>query len=226
MDTDKLFEQLKALAGENIIGYNNKLIPNAAPCIGVKLPELRKLAKQYAKEDYITFMGECPDTYYEYEILKAYVIGYAKDDIDNILKCASEFVPKIHDWAVNDGFCSTFKIAAKHPQKVWDWMMQYTDGGEYEQRMVAVMCMSYYLNNEYIDRVLDLMDKLKYDGYYTRMGVAWCVATAMAKQRDRTFTYMQNNKLEDWTYNKSIQKMLESYRISNEDKILLRQMKR
>ena len=88
--------------------------------------------------------------------------------------------------------------------------------------------MDYYLEDEDIDETLAMLDALKHDSYYRKMGVAWAVATAMAKQREKTLTYMQpgNNTLDDWTYNKSIQKMIESYRISDEDKVMLRAMKR
>ena len=99
---------------------------------------------------------------------------------------------------------------------------------EFDQRFVAVMLMDYYLEDEDIDETLDMLDGLKHDSYYCKMGVAWAVATAMAKQREKTWEYMMqgNNTLDDWTYNKAIQKMIESYRISDEDKELLRQMKR
>lgn len=88
--------------------------------------------------------------------------------------------------------------------------------------------MDYYLTDEYIDLTLEVLDSLKNEEYYCKMAVAWAVATAWVKQREKTFSYMQqgNNTLDDWTYNKSIQKMLESYRVSEEDKEMLRGMKR
>ena len=99
---------------------------------------------------------------------------------------------------------------------------------EYKQRLVAVMLMDYYLTDEYIDMSLEVLDSLKNEKYYCKMAVAWAIATAWAKQREKTFCYMQdgNNTLDDWTYNKAIQKMLESYRVSDEDKRILRTMKR
>ena len=97
---------------------------------------------------------------------------------------------------------------------------------EFSQRVVAVLLMSHFLTEEYIKPVLDVMNDLDYDGYYTKMGVAWCVATAYAKYPDETNSFLIENRLSDWTYNKAIQKMLESCRIAEEDKAALRKKKR
>ena len=97
---------------------------------------------------------------------------------------------------------------------------------EFSQRVAAVLLMSHFLVPEYIGRVLAVMDTLQYDGYYTRMGVAWCVATAYAKFPKETAVYLADNKLQDWTYNKAIQKMCESYRVGEEDKAYWKARKR
>ena len=97
---------------------------------------------------------------------------------------------------------------------------------EYSQRVVAVVLLSHFLVDDYIECVLMLMNQLQQDSYYTKMGVAWCVATAMAKYPEETLKYMKNNKLNNWTFNKSIQKIKESFRVSDEYKSILNSMKR
>lgn len=207
--------------------FTSGLIPGTDPILGVRVPVIRDLAKKIAKEDWRSYLAGARDDSYEEIMLQGFVIGYAKADIDEILSCAKVFIPKIHDWAVNDGFCSTFKIARKHRQKVWDFLMQYKDSpNEFEQRVVAVMLMAHYLEADYIDRVLKVWDELKHEGYYCRMGVAWGIATAYAKFPKETHAFLLENHLDDFTYNKAIQKMLESYRVSAEDKAVLRTMKR
>lgn len=221
--TFKLFE----LSEKNILDYCNKLIPGSLPVIGVKLPTLRKMAKSIAGEDYQRFMNQYEEDYFEQLILKAYVIGYAKDDVDTILRVADSFTPKIHDWAVNDAFCQNFSIARKYPDKIVAWLEKYADRcDEFSQRIVAVMMMSHLLQDEYIELVLNTMNRLQNDGYYAKMGVAWCVATAYAKYPTETMRYLKENSLSDWTFNKAIQKMRESYRVSDEDKLVLTKMKR
>ena len=155
------------------------------------------------------------------------MLGYAKDEIETILSYADRFIPKIKDWSVNDSFCQNFTVARKHPERVYEWLLGYAvKEEEFSQRVVAVLLMSHFLVPEYIDKVLEVMDTLQYDGYYTRMGVAWCVATAYAKFPKETAAYLEDNKLQDWTYNKAIQKMCESYRVGDEDKTYWKARKR
>lgn len=227
MNIEKINETLFAYAAHAQDAYYKKVVPNGKPSIGVKVPLLRKLAKEIAKEDYRFFMEHYTCEYLEQETLKAFVIGYAKDDIKTILHYADEFIPQIHDWMVNDAFCQNFSIARKHRAEVFDWLMQYKQmQKEYPQRVVAVILMSHFLVDDYYQQVLDTMNELQYDGYYTKMGVAWCVATAYAKYPKATMGFLKENELDDWTYNKSIQKMLESYRVSPQDKEILKTMKR
>ncbi|MBE5929438.1 MAG: DNA alkylation repair protein [Lachnospiraceae bacterium] len=223
----ELEQRLRELASEHQAKFSEGLTPNCKPMLGVRLPELRKIAKEIAKTDYRGFLEECPDTYFEYETLQAYVLGYAKDDIETILSYAARFVPKICDWSVNDSFCQNFSIARKYPERVFSWLMDYAKKEEeFSQRVVAVLLMSHFLVPEYIDKVLASMDILQYDGYYTKMGVAWCVATAYAKFPKETAAYLSDNKLQDWTFNKAIQKMCESYRVTEADKAYWKARKR
>lgn len=225
------FEEITArLMNESSTGqvtYYKKVIPDSKPSIGVKVPLLRKLAKEIARGDYKSFVRYYPCEYFEQEMLKAFVIGYAKDDLEEILKLADEFIPTIHDWSVNDSFCQNFTISRKYRGQVFDWLSKYIGSDkEYEQRVVAVLLMSHFLVDDYYERVLSVMEGLNNPAYYTQMGVAWCVATAYAKYPKATMEFMKRGNLSDWTYNKSIQKMIESYRVSDEDKALLRTMKR
>lgn len=223
----ELEPRIRASADEKLANFSSGLNPNCKPMLGVRLPELRKIAKELAKTDYKDFLMHCPDTYFEYETLKAYVLGYAKDDIETILSYADCFVPTIRDWSVSDSFCQNFSVAKKYPERVFDWLMGYAKmDEEFPQRVVAVLLMSHFLVPEYIGKVLAVMDTLQYDGYYTKMGVAWCVATAYAKFPKETAIYLGNNKLQDWTYNKAIQKMCESYRVGEEDKAYWKTRKR
>lgn len=227
MKLEEINKRLEVLAEGKNAKRNAMITPGAKPILGARIPELRKFAKEIAKDNYREFLELCPDDNFEQQCLQAFVLGYAKDDIETLLSYADRFIPKIQDWAVNDGFCQTFTIARKYRAEVWEWMMKYaTEDKEYSQRIPTVLCLSHFLVDEYIHAVLELMNRLDYDGYYTKMGVAWCVATAYAKYPKETHEFLLHNQLEDWTYNKSIQKMLESYRISPEAKEILRQMKR
>lgn len=227
MNLEEINQRLYALSEEKNAKRSSSITPGAKPMLGARIPDLRKLAKEIAKGDYQSFLKNCPDDYFEQQALQAFVIGYAKDDIEVLLSCADAFLPKIQDWAVNDAFCQNFSIARKHREIVWNWLLPYAKKQEeYAQRVVAVLLMSHFLVDDYILPVLDRMNTLTFDGYYTKMGVAWCVATAYAKYPKETHAFLLENQLDNWTYNKSIQKMLESYRVSDEAKEILRTMKR
>ena len=218
--------------------FSKALNPTSLPMLGVRLPELRKLAKKIAKDDYKSFLGQNPMDSFEMETLQAMVIGYVKDDLSSILSCAADFIPKIHDWSVNDSFCQTFKICEKpQNQKIcWDFFMKYAQSHrEFEVRVVAVMLMSHYLNDDYIDDVIQVLNNVytgdtaeKTDFYYAKMGVAWAVATISAKFPEKCLAYMQSpqNRLDTWTYNKAIQKMCESFRVSEEIKEMMKSLRK
>ena len=124
-------------------------------------------------------------------------------------------------WGLTDSLCQNFKIARKHPQEVWDFIMRYKNSKkEFESRIVAVMLLSHYLTDEYIDRVLDVLNNLNTDDYYSQMGVAWALATVVGKypQKGMDFLRSQACKLDAPTRQKTVQKIRESFRVSKEIK--------
>ncbi len=220
---------LEALAEAEYQSFSQSLVPGSRPMLGVRIPALRRLAKQIAKEDWQGFLDRAKEETSEEVNLQGFVIGYAKADYDALLPYITRHVEKIDDWFLCDGFCATLKIVKKHKEAFLKFLMPYVESNEeFKQRFAAVMLMNYYLEDEDIRNTLMLLDSMKHPGYYRQMAVAWAVATAWAKQREATACYMQpgNNTLDDFTYNKAIQKMLESYRVSAEDKQMLREMKR
>lgn len=222
----ELREKLFELSDIKYREFSRGINPNSIPIIGVRIPILRDIAKEISKNSFKDFLKEGYEDYLEELLLKGMVIGYCKTDINEKLEMADEFIPKISDWLVNDTFCSGFKCARNNKEKVYEFLIKYVDSEkEFEQRVVAVMLMDYYLNDEYVDRVLNILDSLKNDGYYAKMGVAWAIATSYAKFPEKTHYYLKNsNTLADFTYNKSIIKMIESKRISGDVKENLKQM--
>ncbi len=213
---------------EKLKDFTNTLIPGARPILGVRVPILRKLSKEIAKSDWQTYLRDATEDTYEEVAIKGFVIGYAKAELRILLPYISEHIEKINDWSLCDGFCSNLKVVEKHREEFLEFLLPYAKkDDEFKQRVVAVMLMTYYLTDDYIDMSLEVLDSLKNEKYYCKMAVAWAIATAWAKQREKTYAYMQdgNNTLDDWTYNKAIQKMVESYRVSDEDKQMLRKMK-
>ena len=229
MSNKEIRKRLESMAETKYKEFSQSLIPGSRTILGVRIPVLRTLASELAKGDWKNYLDNAVDDTFEEVNLQGFVIGYAKSDYQTLLPYIKKYVAKINDWSLCDGFCATLKITKKYKPEFKELLKEYArKDTEFDQRFVAIMLMNYYLEDEDIDETLIMLDALKHDSYYRKMGVAWAVATAMAKQREKTLEYMQpgNNTLDEWTYNKSIQKMIESYRISDEDKVMLRAMKR
>lgn len=196
---------------------------------GISIPDLRKFAKKIAKNDYKKFIETNDFSNYELKLLHAFVIGYAKDDINVLLQYFKNFIPYVNDWAINDSLCQNFKITRLYPDKVWNFLMHYQNSSkEFESRIVAVILLSHYLTDNYIDQVITVLDKLNTDDYYSQMGVAWAFATIMGKYPQKCLNYLQSDQchLDKITYNKTLQKIRESLKISNNLKLLTSKLKR
>lgn len=193
---------------------------------GISIPELKKLAKKIAKEDYYEFINSNPNDTFELRLLNAFVIGYIKTDIKSLLEIFQNFIPFVNHWAINDSLCQNFKIAKKEQAEVWNFLLKLKDSKkEFESRIVAVMLLSHFLNDEYIDKVIDILDSLNTDDYYSQMGVAWAFATITGKYPKKCLDYLKSNNLDKKTYNKTLQKIRESYKVSNEIKKIVKEIK-
>ena len=199
--------------------FHSGLCPNVDKIIGVRVPQLKELAKQIAKEDYKKFLIHVKDEYYEELALHGLVIGYAKMSIEDTFDYLKEFVPKINSWAVCDVTCANLKITKKYRKGMWEFLETYIHSNkEYEIRFAVVMYLNYYLDDEYIDEILKRIDKVEDKKYYVQMAIAWLISFAYIKQKDKTIKYLEKNSLDKFTQNKAIQKIRESYRVSKEEK--------
>lgn len=207
--------------------FHNSLCPNVDKIIGVRVPELRKIAKEIASQDYEQFLKYVQDEYYEELLLQGLVIGYAKISIQETFKYLKKFVPKINSWAVCDTTCSNLKITKKYIKEMWDFLEQYISSkNEYEIRFALVMYLNYYLTDEYIDLIFKKIDKITNKEYYVQMAIAWLISFAYIKQKEKAEKYLQKNNLDTFTQNKSIQKICESFRVTDKDKELIKQYKK
>jgi 3-methyladenine DNA glycosylase AlkD len=201
-------------------------IENRKPFIGVSFPNLKMFANEIFKDNPLEFLDSNDFSVYELEILHSYVIGKLKD-FNLSFKYFSNYAPLAKEWSTVDSLCQKFIIAKKHRDEVLPLLIKYSNSkDEYLQRIVAVMLLSHYLEDEYIEKVFDLLSKLNHQGYFTKMAVAWALATVMTYYPKECLAYMKSSKLDKWTHNKAIQKMKESFRISDDNKIKLESLKK
>lgn len=217
-------KKLLELQDEKYREFNSKLLPNINNILGVRVPNLRKLAKELAQNDWQNYRD---DLYYEEIMLQGLVIGYAKIDADKKLQLLREFIPKIDNWGTCDIVCSNLKFINQNKEMVWDFIQPYLNSkNEFDVRFGIVILLNYFIDDKYIDKILKILDKIKHDGYYAKMAVAWALSICFVKYWDKTLEYLQTSNLEKWTFNKTIQKTCESYRITTNQKDFLRKLKK
>ncbi|MNO29702.1 DNA alkylation repair enzyme [compost metagenome] len=225
--------QLLQLADQKYQKFATALIPNIDKdtVLGVRLPELRKIAKALLKDNWRAYLQEnlrcLENEYFEEIMIQGMLIGYLKTDIEEILQYIADFVPKINNWSVCDSFCIGLKFTNKNKGRVWSFLQKYlTSTQEYELRFGVVMLLNFFIDEEHIDEVLRLLNRIEHEGYYVKMAVAWALSICFIKLPEQTMVLLSDNSLDDFTYNKALQKMTESYRIDQNTKIRLREMKR
>lgn len=220
-------QQLQELAEEEYRLFSGKLLPNIDNLLGVRLPLLRGMAKQLVKQDWRAYLLTAQDDSMEEVMLQGMVIGYARCTPEERLEFIRRFVPKINNWSVCDSFCNGLKFTQKNKELVWDFLQPYfCSPHEYEVRFAVVMLLCHYLNAEYVDRVFPLLDSVTHPGYYVKMAVAWAVSACYVRFPQQTMQYLQQNRLDDVTYNKALQKITESLKVDKPTKEKIRAMKR
>lgn len=224
---EKIRKKLFAMQDLKYKEFHSSLCPNVDNIIGVRVPALR----QYAKELYLNNELkniEIGNKYYEELVIQGMIIGFqTKEPIEKVTKQIKEFVPKINSWAVCDTFCAGLKITKKYPNEMYNLIKEYLKSEkEYELRFAIVMLLNYYIKDENIDKTLEILDNIESDKYYVKMANAWAISVCLIKYYDRTFEFLNTTKIDNFTYNKAIQKAIESYRITDEQKNNLRKIKR
>ena len=226
MITDEIREELFRLQDVGYRDFQSKLIPTVDKdtVIGVRLPELRKLAKQYSKrEDVGDFLDVLPHPYYDENQLHAFLISEIKE-YDTVIREIDRFLPFVDNWAVCDTLSP--KVFSKHKTELLSPIARWINSDRtYTVRFGIKMLMAHYLNDAFDPRYLETVAAIRSEEYYVNMMIAWYFATALAKQYEATIPFIEQRRLAPRTHNKAIQKALESYRVSAEQKDYLRGLK-
>ena len=226
MINDEIREELFKLQDKKYGEFQGGLIPNVGPeyFIGVRTPELRKYAKQLVKRDGVDeFLTALPHDYFDENQLHAFIISEMKD----YGKCMGElktFLPYVNNWATCDQMSP--KVFKKHRQELLSEIKTWIKSKEtYTVRFAIGMLMEHFLDEDFDLKYPEMVAKVRSEEYYINMMIAWYFATALAKQYDAVLPYLCEKRLDPWTHNKTIQKAVESYRITPEQKTYLKTLK-
>ena len=225
---EEIKRRLLELSEEQYRNFSSALLPNIDNVLGVRLPKLRKLAKEiYSSGRWPEYLLDFEPEYMEETMLQGMLIGLIKVEPEELLRYTRDFVPKINNWAVCDTFCNSLKFTKNNQELVWNFLKPYlASKKEYDIRFAAVMLLNFFVDDKYILKVLEELDKLQTDDYYAQMAIAWAVSICFIKFPDKTYEYLWHSHLSNWIFNKAIQKCIESYRISTEVKEKLQLLKR
>ena len=207
--------------------FTSKLLPGVEHILGVRLPLLRSLARQLAKEEWKTYLCHAVDDSYEEVMLQGMVLGYARGDLQEKRKFLETFIPKINNWSVCDSVCSTIKLARSQPEEFWEFLQQYLNSREeFQIRFGLVQLLDYYVNETYLERVLEAVQQVQQEAYYVNMAQAWAISICYREFPEATLPVLKKNTLNDFTHNKAIQKITESLKVSGEKKELVKTLRR
>lgn len=219
--------RILALRDEKYAEFSSKLMPTVdkSTVVGVRIPELRRLAKEIAgSEAAKSFLEKLPHEYFEENNLHVFLLCNIKD-FDKCVDAIDRFLPFVDNWSTCDSIrpkCFE-KNAERLLPKIYEWL---ETGHTYTQRFAIENLMIHFLDERFDAAYLTIVKDVNGDDYYLKMMKAWYFATALAKQFDTTVPLIEENRLDAWVHNKTIQKAIESYRISSEKKAYLRTLKR
>ena len=226
MKTKEIRKKLFELQDTKYRDFQVKLMPTVDPetAIGVRTPELRKFAKELMKEGDVTaFLNELPHQYFDENQLHAFILSELKE-YDFCVAEVCRFLPYVDNWATCDQMSP--KIFRKHKKELLEHIKEWIASDKtYTVRFAIGMLMEHFLDADFKPAYPKMVAKVRSKEYYVNMMIAWYFATALAKQYDEVLPYLEKKKLDVWTHNKTIQKAVESYRITPEQKESLRSLK-
>lgn len=225
---DAVKKQLIMLADEPYRIFTAKLLPKDTSLIGVRLPQVRAVAKKLAADSkgtgvYLDAVQQTTVLTLEEKLCWGFVIGYSNLPISEKLVRLQSFVPIIDNWSVCDSTCSSLKFTSRYQAEMWAFLQPYFHSQrEYEIRFAIVMGLDYFIDDVYIKSFFTAITQSRRDAYYVQMGAAWAISVAFVKFPAVTLEYLRTGVLDDVTYKKAIQKICESKRTTPQQKWIVR----
>lgn len=221
-DYGRTVARLAALADPKYKAFNESLIPGTATAYGVRVPEVRKIARAIIKKDPKGFLVAGEPGSFEEIMLRGMVIGGMALPVEEKLELAEGFLPLIDNWAVCDTFCGGLKWKKEEKAAVWQFLQPlFGDERTFFARFAAVMFLGAFVEEPYVEPGLGLLEGMRQEAYYVRMAAAWAVSVCYVKFPGPTLELLKRQTLPAFTQNKAIQKIRESYRVAKEDKEML-----
>lgn len=217
-------QYLKTFQDIKYRNFHKKILNTDQQLIGIRTPILKKIAKEISKGNYKSFISILKYTYYEESTIHGLILGYLQISIKELENLIDKFLLHNNNWATNDLTCSNLKIFKKTD---FEHIYKYINSpNAWTIRFGLVIILSYYINEQNIDKILYICDNIKNREYYVQMAIAWTLSICFIKQKKQTYHYLLNNNLNNFTMNKTIAKIRDSYRVDDNDKEKLKKLRR
>jgi len=214
-----MIEALREFADQEYLRFNSRLVHSAYPMMGVRIPDIRKLAVKMTKAEQEDFLSN-PPVWYEEVLLFGLVLSRSEQVLDSFGK----YLPYIDNWATCDTVVLSFKKIQKHRNEFLARFASLAEGTEFERRALVVALLGFFLTEEHVDEAIDLALKADDGRYYVSMATAWLLATALIYFPSRVTAALESGRVREETFKRTVRKAIESYRITPDMKIRLRQM--
>lgn len=216
-------ERLQQAQDTGYQAFQKRLIPGKENILGVRMPVLRKLAQEIVRGDWRAWLDDpTPDTWYEETMIRGIVIATAPMEQRERFARTADFVPRIDNWAVCDGVCASFDLTDRAAW--WDFIQPYLHSiEEFPARFGAVMALELFEGQDDLQRTLEALVGVPAQGYNARMGVAWALSMCGVRFPKQTLDFLEQSDLDIWTHRKTLQKMLESRRLTGDFRVITQQ---
>lgn len=223
----KFVEFLESIKDEEYKEFHSSLVLNSKyEMIGIRLPSMRKIAKEISKTDIEEFLKYSQNKYYEEVMIQGLVISNVKDE-EIFYKYFKSHVNKIDNWALCDTFCNSVKIVKKYEEKYFPLSIEMClNEKEFISRTGLVIILSHFVEEKYLKEIFNTLNKIKSDKFYINMAQAWLICELYIKHPKETLKFVKQNNLNKFTHNKAISKIHDSFRVSKEDKEYLNELRR
>lgn len=218
--------EVMALADPDRAAFNSKITPGKGNIVGARIPDLRALARRIVGDDWESFLQYEPRNFEE-EMLRGIVIATAPMPLERRMSLTEGFLAYVDNWATCDVFCSSWKFPRGSEDEVWDFFSGLmSTGTEYGMRVSVVARMSLFKDRRHMERLAEDLVRNDNPGYYYRMGAAWALSVVYVRFPDIATGVLESGELEPWTHDRTIQKICESRRVTDEDRRRVRGLRR
>lgn len=217
-----LRNELTAFAEPGYRDFSQKLTPTKRKILGVRVPALRRIAARLVRQGTLPFSVDAESSHEEI-LVAGMILARSPIPVERLLTEIDAFLAVADNWAVCDTFCAELKIVKKEPEIFWRWIAPlFRDEREFYVRFACVLLLDYFVCDEFIDEALARLTSVRHPAYYARMGGAWAFSVCFVHFPDKTLRTLRRTKLLDDIRQKSVRKILESFRISDDVKVRLR----